>query len=580
MKIFLVGLGGIGMSALAQLLRHQGHEVAGSDRDLSTPAQVELFTKLAKKGIRAYPQDGSGIRDFAPERLIYSTAIENDNPDFAAAPETPKIHRAAALAEAIAASGLPQIAVAGSCGKTSVTGWIGSCLSALGKDPCVINGGYGRDFISDTLPGNFRPGSGCIVFEADESDGSLVTFSPEVALLLNIGDDHYDEAKLKQLFSTFLGRARRGVAVNALLAELTPAGVPVVRFVEEPEGAASGEALRALELKHGPSGLEFRLENGPQIKTQQWGRHSASNALAVLAALQAFGIAPEQAAGALFAFTGVRRRFEAKGLRGQVRIYDDYAHNPQKIAAIVRTGQEISPAKAIFVFQPHGFKPLRDMREPLLRELKACLRPEDRFFFLPVFYAGGTTSFQPSADEVVAEYAAAGLPVELLKTRADLEPVLDAERAAKVCIVLGARDPSLIDWTDALGKQKLVSEMTVYDKNSAMLTKFGDILTANPEASSEFISLVKFDMAVKNGGVMCYLDMGFDGYEKIGEFAKREKSNDLLQVFTALDKIIKKHKGDIDAIGEHEDEKLDDLTNRYYEIQDAITELVFSRFCQ
>lgn len=208
-QLHLVGIGGIGMSALAQFFVSLGYTVSGSDRDLETPAQVKLFDKLRSQGMTIHLQDGSGVKETKPAALIYSSAIEEDNPDFVTAGETPRFHRSIAMAETVNRSGMKQIAVAGSCGKTSVTGWLASALHALGQNPVMINGGYTTEFISDNFPGNFKPGSDIIVYEADESDGSLVNFRPHSALLLNMGIDHYEKDKLEVFFKEYLGHAEQ-----------------------------------------------------------------------------------------------------------------------------------------------------------------------------------------------------------------------------------------------------------------------------------------------------------------------------------------------------------------------------------
>ena len=145
-RLFLVGIGGIGMSALAQLLRWQGYDIAGSDRGISEPGKAELYSKLRQQGIRLYPQDGSGVRAETPQALIVSAAVEEGNPDFEAGADVPRLHRAKALSQALGRiPGARLIAVGGTCGKTSVTGWLGSALHALGERVLVVNGGYYAD---------------------------------------------------------------------------------------------------------------------------------------------------------------------------------------------------------------------------------------------------------------------------------------------------------------------------------------------------------------------------------------------------------------------------------------------------
>jgi len=450
-KIFLVGLGGIGMSALAQFFVSLGYEVAGSDRDLTTPAQAALFGKLQKQGIKAFIQDGSGIDDFKPDALVYSSAIEESNPDFIAAGDTPRFHRSKAMAETVNRSGLKQIAVAGSCGKTSVTGWIASALEALGQDPVMINGGYTGEFINESFPGNFKPGKNFIVYEADESDGSLVNFRPDTALLLNLGLDHYEKDKLDEFFSEYLSHSKQ-IVISNKLTYLLPSEIKAVSFAEDVNNPDSSD-YQADSISHTPEGANFSLKN-VGIETSQFGNHSVSNALAVSAALALNGFSLDETAKALSAFRGVARRFDFKGLRSNKRIYDDYAHNIAKISACLTTAQNLSSDPVIGVFQPHGYGPLGFMKDGLQEEIQNILRPNDQFILLPVFYAGGTTSFKPTSSEVAAEFKEKGMNVIDFEDREELKSYLDNISDAASVVVLGARDPSLSDWSQSLTEKE------------------------------------------------------------------------------------------------------------------------------
>ena len=446
-KIFLVGLGGIGMSALAQFFVSLGYKVAGSDRDLTTPAQEKLFGKLKKQGIKAYIQDGSGIKDFSPDALVFSSAIEDSNPDFQAAGDTPKFHRSIAMAQTVNRSGLKQLAVAGSCGKTSVTGWIASALNALGQDPVMINGGYTGEFINESFPGNFKPGKNFIVYEADESDGSLVNFRPDTALLLNLGLDHYEKDKLDEFFKEYLSHSKQ-IVISDKLTYLLPQEISSVTFSENVNDEKEAD-FEADSITHTPEGAKFSM-NGTQVSTTQFGDHSVSNALAVSAALKCNGFDLSEISQALSSFQGVARRFDYKGKRTAKRIYDDYAHNIAKISACLTTAQNLSDAPVIGVFQPHGYGPLGFMKDGLREEMQRILRPQDKFILLPVFYAGGTTSFKPTSAEVAEEYRNAGMNVIDFEDREELKEYLDSMPNEASIVILGARDPSLSDWSQSL----------------------------------------------------------------------------------------------------------------------------------
>ena len=459
-KVFLVGIGGIGMSGLAQLLRWQGHEVAGSDRGLDEPGKDELYAALRRQGIRLYAQDGSGVRAEAPAALIISTAVEADNPDLQVMPTCPVVHRARALAAALNRLEGRQIAVAGSCGKTSVTGWIASALRALGEDVLMVNGGYCLDAETDVFPGNFAVSGRCprwLVYEVDESDRSLSAFAPDYGVLLNVGNDHYGQDELRAVFAGFLQRCRSGVAVLAELAGLA-AGGPRRQALFAAEKISAPGVLHPMEYAAAAQGIRFQAPGFGEVASAQSGRHSAVNATAVLALLSLLDLpySPAALAGALAAFPGVRQRFEVMGqLAGGTAVVNDYAHNPEKIAAALATARERFGSPLLACFQPHGFRPLEFMRPALLEALRGALLPADRLLLLPVFYAGGSASFQPTSDEVAAELAAAGLPVQAA-TRLDAEAMMQkAGAAATACfLIMGARDSSLREWTKQLAGGK------------------------------------------------------------------------------------------------------------------------------
>ncbi|MDD5698667.1 MAG: Mur ligase domain-containing protein, partial [Victivallaceae bacterium] len=204
-KLHFVGIGGIGMSALAQFFAAHGCSVSGSDRSAEQPENQPIIAPLKAQGISIFPQDGSFRRHLTPDCLVYSTAIEEDNPDFAAAAGIPQLHRAAALAAALRLSREKiSVAVTGSCGKTTVTAWLAEALCRLGADPECLNGGLVNSFRSPDCAGNYRRGNGkYLVFEADESDKSLLVYRADYVLILNLGMDHYPKPELIDVFANF-----------------------------------------------------------------------------------------------------------------------------------------------------------------------------------------------------------------------------------------------------------------------------------------------------------------------------------------------------------------------------------------
>ncbi len=447
-KVFFVGIGGIGMSGLAQLLVSQGYSVAGSDRGLAEPGKAELYEKLRRQGIRLYEQDGSGVNAELPDELIVSTAVEAGNPDLVAKPAIPVLHRARALAQALANTGAQLIGIAGSCGKTSVTGWIASALKAIGEPVLVVNGGYFAGTLPDNLPGNFMANASprWAVVEIDESDHSINEFSPDYGVLLNVGNDHYEEAELRRVFAAFMGRCKKGVVCLKELERLADdCKVPVQAF--SPEQAEN--ALFPTNYTMDKNGIRFDIQGVGHFVSGQSGHHSALNATAVVALLKMLPLSVEQAqlAAAIAAFPGIHQRFEVMGaMVDGTPLVNDYAHNPEKIQAAISTAQERFDSPIVAIFQPHGFRPLEFMREPLAGVLKGLLRPSDVFYMLPVYYAGGSASFKPTSEEVVAQLIANGIAAKAIQ-RSEALALIQAIPQKGCVLVMGARDSSLRPWT-------------------------------------------------------------------------------------------------------------------------------------
>ena len=447
------GICGIGMSALAQLAVAMDIKVSGSDRALENPENASLKSMLQAQGIELFPQDGSR---FAPgnapvDAVVYSTAVEESNPDFAASKNIPRIHRASALRDLIverSGNGKFSIAVAGSCGKTSTTAMIAEALCNLQADAESINGGMIKAFSTATYPGNYRPGRGTLVFEADESDKSLLAFHPDYALVLNIGTDHYPKAELAEMFAQFVNQARCGAVLQQDVFELIKpqlrSDLPIAIF---------------------PAPAEYRTGNGEsfaRFADNQWrklpspGMHTALNASAAATLLKLMNY-PEQAAwSAVLDVHGVARRFDCKGRTAEgAIIYDDYAHNPEKIANILAAAQELTGTngKVLAMFQPHGYGPFGFMANELGSQLARLLRQQDRFFLAEPYYAGGSSSFSPHASEVLRQWLQQypDMPVELTESRSELKKILQSQAGpADLILIMGARDNTLAKYAASL----------------------------------------------------------------------------------------------------------------------------------
>lgn len=452
MKSFhFVGVGGIGMSALAAGAAACGFTVSGSDRGADKTENAPMMNALKSQNIAIYPQDGSRFVPGCdlPDALVYSTAIEADNPDFLAAPDIPRMHRAEFLRFLLDEFDRISIAVTGSCGKSSVTAYITEVLEALGADPVMINGALSKRFRTPDNAGNFRAGKGgYLVFEADESDKSLLAYGADYAVILNLATDHYSQEELAEVFSGFLKNIRKGAVISRQVAEALDYNFPAqldVRIFDDHPGAVPQLSLN--EYRPGfPPAAEFG--DGAAIKLPAAGKHVALNALAIRALGTMLGFEDSRILAALERFDGVWRRndFAGKTPAGAL-VYDDYAHNPEKILSCLSGMRESAPGKMLAVFQPHGYKPFGFMEETLFELMENFLRSEDRFILLEPFYAGGTSSFSPHSDDVCAGWQRKSADPSRFIFMPDRETLKNFLQSSSgdgdIIVIMGARDNSL-----------------------------------------------------------------------------------------------------------------------------------------
>lgn len=418
-RVHVSGIGGVGMSALAQALLDQGIRVSGSDRLLDTGDLTETLACLQRQGVTLGPQDGSGVTS-ETSRLVISTAIEADNPEMvkAQALGVPVVHRAAELARLT--EGRRLIAVTGTCGKSSVTAMLGCLLEGAGFDPFVVNGAavVGWD-AGGTRIGSVRKGGAWTVIEADESDRSLMVFSPEHAIITNASADHFGLGETLSLFAGFRSRVP-GVVIDGLHEAGGPEGV-------------------RLEGWNG-----FFTFEGTEYQVPLPGLHNVHNAWHAVRLARALGAEPERLAAALRAFGGVERRLQRVGFCGPALVVDDYAHNPEKLAAAWTTLADAFPAGVCAVWRPHGYAPLRKMIEGLVEIFARVCRPADTLLLLPVYDAGGTADRSVGSDILASQLREKGVTVVAVQTLEAAESLM-REKAAKngVLVTFGARDPGL-----------------------------------------------------------------------------------------------------------------------------------------
>lgn len=421
MQIHFIGIGGTGMNGVAQLAAQAGYSVSGSDRT----EDPELFQCLEKQGISIFPQDGSGITE-ETDLVIYSTAIESNNPDIQKSNSLniPLLHRAEMLAKLCA--GKEVIAVAGSAGKSTVTGLLGWIFQCLEKDPTVYCGAPVLNWKGGTRapgafkacsesplhPGNIRYGSGPWIIEVDESDKSFLHFHPDHAIITNIAEDHFELSELRKLFAQF-------------------------------ESKVSGTVIKKAE--------SF------DVAIPMPGKHNIENINNALTLCKALGLNMDQCIEAVSTFKGIERRLERHGLR----VIDDFAHSPVKIAAALEAVSGVWPTFNV-VWRPHGFTPLFQGLNGFIDVFKrrggvptALARGEDtastKIYILPVYYAGGTVDKKITSEQFVEKLRISGVSAEFAADFQWLEKRIREDN--RPVLIMGARDPELPKFARRLATQ-------------------------------------------------------------------------------------------------------------------------------
>ncbi|PKP87243.1 MAG: UDP-N-acetylmuramate--alanine ligase [Alphaproteobacteria bacterium HGW-Alphaproteobacteria-17] len=443
---FFCGIGGSGMLPLAMIVAARGARVAGSDRSRDQGRSPDKFAWLERQGVTLFAQDGSGI---APgQTLVASAAVEDNVPDVAAAsalglPRQTRAELNAALFNA-AAQG---VGIGGTSGKSTVTAMIGWILDCAGRNPTVMNGAVMRNYATPDAPfASARVGGDTLyVSEVDESDGSIALYRPGVAVVTNISLDHKSLAELHALFGDFVAKARIAV-VNADDPESAALfnGDNNLRF-----GFGEGAAMRGSDFVAEPDGCRFMVNfmaTRHDVRLKMPGRHNAMNALAAIAAARALNIPVAQSVAALADFTGLARRYEVLGQAGGVTVIDDFAHNPDKVAATLAAVAEL-PGRTLLFFQPHGYGPLRQMGMELAASFAKGMRDGDKLYICDPVYFGGTVDRSIGSEALVAETQAGGGDAVHLTTRAHCgAAILDEAKPGDRILILGARDDTLTEF--------------------------------------------------------------------------------------------------------------------------------------
>ncbi len=408
--VHFIGIGGIGMSGIAEVLHNLGHRVQGSDQSDSANVQ-----RLRDKGIEVFVgHKAENIGD--AEVVVVSTAIKKDNPELIAAREKllPVVRRAEMLAELMRFRNA--IAIGGTHGKTTTTSMVAALLDAGGLDPTVINGG-----IINAYGTNARMGEGeWMVVEADESDGTFLKLPADVAVVTNIDPEHLDHYgnfdAVRAAFRQFVENVPFygfGVLcldhpeVQTMVSKIEDR--KVVTYGENPQADVRFSNIRMdgatsvfdVEIRRRRTGQVITMKD---LRLPMPGRHNVSNATAAIAVAQRLGVSPEAIAKGLASFGGVKRRFTFTGDWNGVRVYDDYGHHPVEIKAVLRAAREACQGRIIAVHQPHRYSRLASLFE----DFSACFNDADTILIAPVYAAGEEAIDGINSEELVNRIKAGG----------------------------------------------------------------------------------------------------------------------------------------------------------------------------
>jgi len=435
------GIAGAGMGPLARLMQARGHQVQGSDRAFDQGKKQDIAAQLREVGIELVPQDGTAITT-AINRLVYSAAVEADTPELRAgrALALECLPRPQLLAEVINTAA-PGVAISGTSGKSTIVGMLGWLLREGGVKATVLGG---ADFVGEGAGGCFvaGPAGGPAVAEACESDGTLVGYHPAVGVIHNVSRDHDELSALRPQFTAFARNCGR-LLVGADCPEAAALGR---RFKAATYGVTQDADARLRVASVGPRRARGVLRHGGHDLTldiPQPGLHNLENATAAALVALEIGMDAGAVVDLLSRFPGVARRFELVGTTARdIHVVDDYAHNGEKIRAAISTAQAGS-ARVVAVFQPHGFGPARFLRGELRELIPTLLRPQDRFCYAEIFYAGGTV-----AKDISSRMLADDLPAALncgyaRDHEAARQWVVSEAKPGDTVLIMGARDPDL-----------------------------------------------------------------------------------------------------------------------------------------
>ena len=452
--VHFIGIGGIGMSGIAEIMLRIGYVVQGSDAKAS--ANTERLEKLGAKifiGHDAAHVEGASA-------VVYSTAVKADNPEMVAgrAKRLPLVRRAEMLAELMRLQF--SVAVGGTHGKTTTTSMIAALLDAGGLDPTVVNGG-----IINAYGTNAKVGEGdWIVVEADESDGTFLKLKSTVAVVTNIDPEHLDHYgdfdAVKKAFADFVENIPfygfAAICLDHPEVQALAAKVENRRLVTY--GVNPQAEVRATNVTMGPEGARFDVKFSPRDGTvtslidlhlPMAGDHNVANALAAIAVARELGVTDKAIRSGLTGFGGVKRRFTTTGVAKGVRVIDDYGHHPVEISSVLKAARAVSLGKVVAVVQPHRYTRLRD----LFADFCSCFNDADVVIVADVYTAGEAPIAGFDRDALVEGLRRYGhRRVLALTSPADLAGMVAKETVpGDLVVLLGAGD--ITSWAYALPGQ-------------------------------------------------------------------------------------------------------------------------------
>ena len=453
--IHFIGIGGIGMSGIAEIMLRTGYVVQGSDAKASANTE-----RLEKLGARIFiGHDGAHVD--GASAVVFSTAVKSDNPEMVAATKAriPRVRRAEMLAELMRLQN--SIAVGGTHGKTTTTSMIACLLDAGGLDPTVVNGG-----IINAYGTNAKVGEGdWIVVEADESDGTFLRLKSTVAIVTNIDPEHLDHYgefdAVKKAFRDFVENIPfygfAAVCLDHPEVQAMAAAVENRRLITY--GTNPQAEIRVENVTMGPDGARYDVFVNPRggegsslidLHLPMAGMHNVLNSLAAIAVARELGVTDEDIRKGLAGFGGVRRRFTTTGVANGVRVIDDYGHHPVEIASVLKAARAVSGAgKVIAVVQPHRYTRLRD----LFAEFCACFNDADTVIVADVYTAGEQPIEGVDRDALVEGLTRYGHRHALTLESPNALPLLISQEAqpGDLVVCLGAGD--ITSWAYALPGQ-------------------------------------------------------------------------------------------------------------------------------